>query len=83
MLTSLAHKGCSNRVEMQLLIGDTTLSIAQMGPDFLFIDKTDRPSARRGDHRFRRRRLRRRALEGKAAGGARRGRERVVIAKAV
>jgi hypothetical protein len=46
MLIFPGQKGCSNRVEMQLLIGDLSLSIAQMGPDFLLLDKTiDHPPA--------------------------------------
>jgi len=40
MLTSIGQKGCSNRVEMQLLVDGVSLSIGQMGPDFLLIRKT-------------------------------------------
>ena len=40
MITSIGQKGCSNRVEMQLLVDGVSLSIAQMGPDFLLLDKT-------------------------------------------
>jgi hypothetical protein len=39
MLTSFAHSGCSSRVAMQLLVNGSSLPIAQMGPDFLLLDK--------------------------------------------
>lgn len=39
MLSSFAHSGCSSRVGMQLLIDGASLPIAQMGPDFLLLDK--------------------------------------------
>lgn len=39
-MTSIGQKGCSNRVEMQLLVNGTSLPIAQMGPDFLLLGKT-------------------------------------------
>jgi hypothetical protein len=80
MLTSFAHRGCSARVEMQLLIDGATLSIGQMGPDFLLLDKSmDHPPAEAtivfsvdGSER----RWRVYLPEGLAT-----GRERVVIAK--
>lgn len=40
MMTSIAQKGCSNRVAMQLLINGASLPIAQMGPDFLLLGKS-------------------------------------------
>jgi len=39
MLSSFAHKGCSSRVSMQLLVNGSSIRIAQMGPDFLLVDK--------------------------------------------
>jgi hypothetical protein len=39
MLVSYAQHGCSSRVEMQLLVNGSSLPIAQMGPDFLLLDK--------------------------------------------
>jgi hypothetical protein len=39
MLTSFAQAGCSSRVAMQLLVNGAVLPIAQMGPDFLLLDK--------------------------------------------
>jgi len=39
MLTSFGHTGRSTHVEMRLLINGASLSIAQMGPDFLLLDK--------------------------------------------
>ncbi len=38
-MTSIGQKGCSNRVEMQLLVNGASLPIGQMGPDFLLLDK--------------------------------------------
>jgi hypothetical protein len=82
MIPSIGQKGCSNRVEMQLLVNGTSLPIAQMGPDFLLLDKTlDHPpgeativfSVEGSDER----RWQVRLPEGLVA-----GRERVVIAKA-
>lgn len=39
MLTSFSHNGCSSRVAMQLQVNGSSLPIAQMGPDFLLLDK--------------------------------------------
>lgn len=39
MITSLGQKGCSNRVEMQLLVNGASLPIGQMGPDFLLLEQ--------------------------------------------
>ena len=39
MPTSFAQNGCSSRVAMQLLVNGSCLPIAQMGPDFLLLDK--------------------------------------------
>ncbi len=39
MLNSFAQSGCSSRVTMQLLVNGSSLPIAQMGPDFLLLDK--------------------------------------------
>jgi len=38
-MTSIGQKGCSNRVEMKLLVNGSALPIAQMGPDFLLVSK--------------------------------------------
>ena len=40
MLNSLGHTGSSSRVGMQLLVNGSVLPIAQMGPDFLLLDKS-------------------------------------------
>jgi hypothetical protein len=46
MLASYAQRGCSSRVEMHLLVNGSSLPIAQMGPDFLLLDKpVDHPPA--------------------------------------
>lgn len=80
-MTSIGQKGCSNRVDMQLLVNGASLPIAQMGPDFLLIGKTiDHPPAEATiifsveGHKERRWQVR--LPEGLAT-----GRERVVIAK--
>ena len=39
MLNSFAQRGCSSTVGMQLVVNGTTIPIAQMGPDFLLLDK--------------------------------------------
>lgn len=40
MLVSFGQNGSSTRVEMRLLlVNGRSLSIAQMGPDFLFLDE--------------------------------------------
>jgi len=39
MLASFGHSGRSTHVEMRLLINGSSLPIAQMGPDFLLLDK--------------------------------------------
>jgi hypothetical protein len=38
MQTSLGHSGHSAQIEMQLLVNGVTLSIGQMGPDYLMLD---------------------------------------------
>ncbi|CAN5518651.1 hypothetical protein BH18VER2_BH18VER2_16030 [soil metagenome] len=38
-MISMGQKGCSNRVAMHLLVNGAALPIAQMGPDFLLLDK--------------------------------------------
>lgn len=40
MRSSYAHRGCSSRVEIHLLVNGSSLPIAQIGgPDFLLLDK--------------------------------------------
>jgi len=43
-----SYGGHSARVQMRLLVNGTSLRIAQMGPDFLFVDAppSDHPPAR-------------------------------------
>ena len=82
MLTSIGQKGCSNRVEMQLLVNGVSLPIAEMGPDFHFLRKTiDHPPGKATIvfqiEGYPERRWQVRLPEGLAV-----GRERVVIAKA-
>ena len=46
MSLSLGYIGHSAQIEMQLLVNGSTLSIGQMGPDFLFLDDPiDHPPA--------------------------------------
>ena len=46
MLASFRQNGASSTVEMRLLVNGSSLPIAQMGPDFLLLDKPiDHPPA--------------------------------------
>jgi hypothetical protein len=46
MLTSLGHTGHSADVKMHLLLEGQILSVGQLGPDFLILDKAiDHPPA--------------------------------------
>ena len=38
MITSLSQGGHSAQVKMRLLVNGSSISVAQMGPDFLFLD---------------------------------------------
>jgi hypothetical protein len=38
MMTSSSQGGHSARVNMRLLVNGTSMSVAQMGPDFLLVD---------------------------------------------
>jgi hypothetical protein len=46
MLPSLGHDGHSAEIDMRLLVNGVSLSIGQMGPDFLLLDESmDHPPA--------------------------------------